>query len=163
MGLEKAVFCRICGQKYFPVSLPFHQKVCIRMFQLTHRDCPCCKRAVFNSEWRDHVELCKKMPKKQLMGPGMSVVHTIQSIEKGLLDKFGDAQGRHACMVCGRKFTMDRIQTHENVCKRRLLVNKTIVMGGASAGIESDPSQSVDSRPKPKMMTLSDFDRPRSK
>ena len=85
----------------------------------------------------------------------MSVVHTIQSIEKGLSAKFGDAQGRHACMVCGRKFTVDRINTHENVCRRRL-ANKTV-------SLSEDPSHSVDERPKAKMMTLADMNRPKSK
>eukprot|EP00347_Sterkiella_histriomuscorum_P017381 403349603 len=159
MGLEKAVFCRICGQKYFPVSLPFHQKVCIQIFELTHKDCPICKRAIYNCDWRDHVEMCKKMPKNhKYQGQGLSVVHTIQSIQKGISDKFGDAQGRHACMVCGRKFTIDRIQTHENVCNRRL-ANKSL----SQSDYSTDISQSVDGREKPKMMTLNDFNRPKSK
>ena len=64
MGLEKAVFCKICGQKYFPVSLPFHLKVCVKVYKLTHSDCPHCKRAIFNCDWNDHVNLCKKMPPK---------------------------------------------------------------------------------------------------
>jgi hypothetical protein len=90
----------------------------------------------------------------------MSVVNTIQSMEKGSygFGVMGDAQGRHVCMVCGRKFTGDRISTHENVCRRRL-ANGTISLASAS-----DDSHSVDpSIKKPKMMTLSNVGRPKSK
>jgi hypothetical protein len=59
-------------------------------------------------------------------------------------------------MVCGRKFTIDRISTHENVCRRRL--------ANGSIKLESDPSHSVDPREKkPQMMTLNDLGRPKSK
>ena len=58
--------------------------MCIKIFQLTHKDCPICKRAIFNSDWHDHVDMCKKMPKGNRSNGGMSVIHTIQSIEKGV-------------------------------------------------------------------------------
>ena len=114
MGLEKCVFCRICGGKYFPVSLPFHQRVCVKLYQLTHTDCPICKRAVFNVDWNDHVTLCKKI--KGNRPGGLSVIQTIGTMGQGQ----PDAMGRHPCQVCGRKFTLDRVSTHENVCRRRL-------------------------------------------
>lgn len=116
MGLENAVFCRICGNKYFPVSLPFHLKVCTYLFKLTHTDCPLCKRAVFNTDLQSHIEICKKNPNK-VNASSSSVVATLNSVSK--IMGATDAQGRHPCMICGRMFTQDRIHTHEVVCARR--------------------------------------------
>ena len=89
----------------------------------------------------------------------MSVINTISSIQNGINGMMGDAQGRHACMICQRKFTIDRIHTHENVCRRRF-ANKTISLADPN---ETSGSHSVDPSQKPKMMTLSDFNRPKSK
>lgn len=102
--------------------------------------------------------MCKKLPNRQ-NGKGYSVVHTIQSIEKGISGMTGDAQGRHACMICQRKFTIDRIHTHENVCRRRF-ANKTITLADPNT---SSGAHSVDPSQKPKTMTLSDLNRPKSK
>ncbi|TNV80169.1 hypothetical protein FGO68_gene13586 [Halteria grandinella] len=162
MGLEKCVFCRICGQKYFPVSLPFHQRVCIKVFQLTHSDCPICKRAVFNCDWSDHVDLCRKIGGKPTAA-GMSVIATLQSVEAGLARMgglgAGDSQGRHPCQVCGRKFTLDRISTHENVCRRRLAA------GAIQTKADQDAAQSMAPPIKKgaNVMTLSSMNRPKSK
>ncbi|CDW86596.1 UNKNOWN [Stylonychia lemnae] len=102
--------------------------------------------------------MCKKLPKGTKFQTGLSVIHTIQSIENGINQQFGDAQGRHACMVCGRKFTIDRINTHENVCRRRQASGSL-----SQSDMAYDPSHSIDPSSKPKMMTLNDFNRPKSK
>jgi hypothetical protein len=62
--------------------------------------------------------------------------------------KYGitDSQGRHACIVCGRKFTGDRISRHENICMRR--------SDGGAKPVSSVSSKSVGK----KQMTLSDLD-----
>ncbi len=49
-------------------------------------------------------------------GAARSVMGTLNSIGYG--GPSGD--GRYGCQVCGRKFTLDRVSTHENVCRRRL-------------------------------------------
>ena len=155
MGIEKAVFCRICGHKYFPVSLPFHQRVCVKIFSLTHTDCTYCKRAVHNTDWTEHVHLCKKLPQKGT-GAGKSVIATLASIGYGIGG--ADSNGRHACQVCGRKFTLDRVSTHENVCRRRLAAG-TIQIGGS---VTSD-SHSVAPKKGAKVVTLTGMSRPKSK
>ena len=69
-----------------------------------------------------------------------------------------DSQGRHPCLVCGRKFTLDRISTHENVCRRRLAA------GAISVKTEEPSSQSLAPNKKgATVMTLASMNRPKSK
>ena len=140
MGIEKAVNCPICGQKYFPISLTFHLRVCTHIFKVTHTDCTYCKRAVYNPDWHDHVALCKKIAPGKHGAGGRSVLATLSSVGYG----GANMDGRHPCQVCGRKFTLDRVSTHENVCRRRL----------ASGTIKVEDSAHSVAPPKKGIMTL---------
>eukprot|EP00743_Colponemidia_sp_Colp-15_P005445 GILK01005854.1.p1 GENE.GILK01005854.1~~GILK01005854.1.p1 ORF type:complete len:632 (-),score=100.75 GILK01005854.1:118-1968(-) len=136
MAHMRAVLCNICGGKYFPASLPIHQKACKKKFDLSHVDCTHCGRPISNDQWSQHIEVCKTLPgMKKTIKPTKAPVNTLSALAQGAADGT-DAQGRFACVICNRKFTRDRINNHETICRKRAAV-EAITSGKAVGGLAS--------------------------
>ena len=101
---KRAIPCEICGQNFFPSSLPFHQKQCAVKQQFIEVPCPHCDIAVPNYQLNHHIAReCKKPSSK--FNP---------------LPVSGD--GRFPCSVCGRRFAGgDRLVKHQKICRKNSL------------------------------------------
>ena len=97
---SRSVACELCGQQFFPSSLPFHIKQCVVKQQFVEVPCPHCDTAVLNCELDNHVKrLCP------LRGKPVVASHTTVG-------------GHKPCAVCGRKFASDRLVKHQVICRR---------------------------------------------
>ena len=98
---KRAIPCEICGQNFFPSSLPFHKKQCAVKQRFVEVPCPFCDLPIQNYLLNEHIAReCKKPSRKQLVQPMIS-------------------DGRFPCSVCGRRFAGgDRLVKHQKICRR---------------------------------------------
>eukprot|EP00959_Pyramimonas_sp_CCMP1952_P075489 1577756-Pyramimonas_sp.AAC.1 len=57
----RAESCEMCGERFFPSSLKFHQKVCAKKHMTTELPCPYCDRTFWRIELQAHVQKCGKL------------------------------------------------------------------------------------------------------
>ncbi|CEM35957.1 unnamed protein product [Vitrella brassicaformis CCMP3155] len=108
----------MCGGKFFPKSLPFHQKSCAKKSALVELPCPHCDLPVPKSELNAHIAKCPKAPKMPkpkggAKGAGRGAEPQLEEI--GLAP---NADGLIPCQVCGRTFLPDRIAKHQGICRK---------------------------------------------
>eukprot|EP00742_Colponemidia_sp_Colp-10_P030026 GILJ01038437.1.p1 GENE.GILJ01038437.1~~GILJ01038437.1.p1 ORF type:complete len:205 (-),score=29.27 GILJ01038437.1:189-803(-) len=72
---------------------------------------------------------------KKTIKPAKAPVNTLSALAQGAADGT-DSQGRFACVICSRKFTRDRINNHETICRKRAAV-EAITSGKAIGGLAS--------------------------
>ncbi|EPR61262.1 hypothetical protein TGGT1_313665 [Toxoplasma gondii GT1] len=117
---QRAVVCTMCGGKFFPASLSFHQKACAKKQSYALLPCSYCDTEIPKPDLDRHMkEACAKAPKQpKSAGKGEGDWH----IEgdggriKGLSELLDD-QGRMQCVVCHRWFLQDRIGKHQSICR----------------------------------------------
>ena len=101
---RRAISCDLCGQQFFPSSLPFHMKQCLVKQQFVEVPCPYCDQAVRNSEMDRHLAKgCNKVG---------------SSSSKPQRPVSGGQVGMRPCAVCGRRFAVDRLLKHQTICRR---------------------------------------------
>ena len=101
---KRAIPCEICGQNFFPSSLPFHQKQCAVKQQFIEVPCPHCDLPVQNYLLNQHMARECKKP-------------STRAVPQQVI---GD--GRFPCSVCGRKFAGgDRLVKHQKICRKNSL------------------------------------------
>ena len=101
---KRAIPCDICGQNFFPSSLPFHQKQCAVKQQFVEVPCPFCDIPIQNCQLNYHIAReCKKPSTTR------SVAHPTGIV----------SDGRFPCSVCGRRFAGgDRLVKHQKICRK---------------------------------------------
>lgn len=117
----------MCGGKFFPASLAFHQKACAKKQNFVLLPCPYCDVEVPKPELNTHIATaCKKAPKNvQTSKEGVAGRRGSASIpsaesnaaapqESGIFDE----AGRMCCPVCNRWFNQDRIGKHQAICRK---------------------------------------------
>jgi hypothetical protein len=98
---RRAVACDLCGQQFFPSSLPFHMKSCVVKQQYVEVPCPNCDEPFRQYELQSHMlKGCKKKNSRLLRDSPPLV------------------GGMSMCAVCGRKFAPDRLLKHQTICRR---------------------------------------------
>jgi hypothetical protein len=103
---RRAVACELCGQQFFPSSLPFHMKACVVKQQFVEVPCPNCDEPFRQCELQNHIQRdCKRRTKRK---------PTTNSLPSSS-PTFG---GLTMCAVCGRKFAADRLVKHQAICRR---------------------------------------------
>ena len=96
---KRAITCELCGQQFFPSSLPFHLKSCVVKQQYVEVPCPHCDEPFRQCELQHHIlKDCRK---------------------KGKLSKSTNMPNE--CAVCGRRFAADRLVKHQAICRRNSL------------------------------------------
>ncbi|CBZ55270.1 hypothetical protein NCLIV_056940 [Neospora caninum Liverpool] len=118
---QRAVVCTMCGGKFFPASLGFHQKACEKKQSRVLLPCPYCDKEVPKPDLDWHMkEACKKAPNHANSAAGSVAEdrHTGVGADslKGLRELVDD-QGRMECAVCHRWFLQDRIGKHQSICR----------------------------------------------
>ncbi|KAK3273896.1 hypothetical protein CYMTET_17883 [Cymbomonas tetramitiformis] len=121
---SRAVTCVMCGAKFFPSSLKFHQKECAR--KTAHMELPCsfCDQP-FRHELEEHMLKCPNSPKGgtrragQKAGNKGGTAHVRQPVgrDPGPIASQPSKDGRFACAVCGRFFAADRVAKHQGICR----------------------------------------------
>ena len=100
---SRAVGCELCGQLFFPSSLPFHMKQCQIKQAFVEVPCPHCDKGVRNQDLVRHIEReCRS-----------SRVQAPPSLPS-------------CCAVCGRRFAGDRLLKHQVICRRNNAVVKSV-------------------------------------
>eukprot|EP00854_Cymbomonas_tetramitiformis_P003808 gene3808-biopygen3750 len=120
---SRAVTCVMCGAKFFPSSLKFHQKECAR--KTAHMELPCsfCDQPFLRHELEEHMLKCPNSPKGgtrragQKAGNKGGTAHVRQPVgrDPGPIASQPSKDGRFACAVCGRFFAADRVAKHQGV------------------------------------------------
>lgn len=114
---QRAVVCTMCGGKFFPASLAFHQKACAAKQASVMLPCPYCDEEVPKLQLDKHIKSsCKKSPKPAKKAAAGSVPSGGEDAFRSINDVIDD-QGRMQCAVCGRWFLQDRIGKHQNICR----------------------------------------------
>ncbi|PFH34312.1 hypothetical protein BESB_074640 [Besnoitia besnoiti] len=115
---QRAIVCTMCGGKFFPASLGFHQKVCAKKQGYILLPCPYCSEEVPKPELDEHMKkTCKKAPKQQKKNAGTAGENRFVGGAVKDLSELLDDQGRMQCSVCQRWFLQDRIGKHQNICR----------------------------------------------
>ncbi|PHJ22990.1 hypothetical protein CSUI_003159 [Cystoisospora suis] len=114
---QRAVVCTMCGGKFFPASLAFHQKACAAKQASVMLPCPYCDEEVPKPQLDQHIKTsCKKSPKPRKKSAMSSGPLSGEDTCTGINDVIDD-QGRMQCAVCGRWFLQDRIGKHQSICR----------------------------------------------
>ena len=116
---KRAVQCELCGQQFFPSSLPFHMKSCVVKQQFVEVPCPHCDEAVRQCDLSHHISKecrVRKTGSKPSIAPARG--------------------GGHACAICGRKFAADRLVKHQAICRRNSSEIKPTIMRNIPAAVE---------------------------
>lgn len=100
---RRAIPCELCGQNFFPSSLPFHKKQCEVKQRFVEVPCPDCDEAVRNCDLNQH--MAKECRFASRRGHGSVPVNATLG---GVLP----------CSVCGRKFSSDRLLKHQVICRK---------------------------------------------
>eukprot|EP00929_Paragymnodinium_shiwhaense_P085233 TRINITY_DN4566_c0_g1_i2.p1 TRINITY_DN4566_c0_g1~~TRINITY_DN4566_c0_g1_i2.p1 ORF type:complete len:479 (+),score=89.12 TRINITY_DN4566_c0_g1_i2:205-1641(+) len=144
----RAVACPLCNEKFFPASLPFHQKQCEKRRAKRIVECPYCKIEVVQLQLAEHVKKCPKGRGRQVGGGstqrgGGSHGSTAggrrgQSVEPnnygpGNFEPDVMDDGRMRCIYCGRYFTDDRIDKHQGICGK--------LKSARPVGVDGQPTQ----------------------
>lgn len=144
----RAVPCPLCNEKFFPASLPFHQKQCEKRMAKRVVPCPYCKTEVRQLDLPNHVQICPK-------AKGGSKTQTSRSSSRGPAETgghggdggsarcAGSAQfephmtedGRMRCIYCGRYFLQDRIDKHQTICGN--------LKSARPKGVDGNPTQTT--------------------
>ncbi|KEP66008.1 UNVERIFIED_CONTAM: hypothetical protein HHA_313665 [Hammondia hammondi] len=110
----------MCGGKFFPASLSFHQKACAKKQSYALLPCSYCDNEIPKPDLDRHMkEACAKapkQPKKAAKGEGDWRIEDDGGSLKGLSELLDD-QGRMQCVVCHRWFLQDRIGKHQSICR----------------------------------------------
>lgn len=121
----RAVSCPLCNEKFFPSSLPFHQKQCERRRATRVVNCPYCSIEVVQLDLPKHIEKCPKGVRKPGTGHGSGPgghgaghgSHEARgSAAAGQFDPEVLSDGRMRCVYCGRCFNPERIEKHQSIC-----------------------------------------------
>eukprot|EP00930_Biecheleria_cincta_P085767 TRINITY_DN75133_c0_g1_i1.p1 TRINITY_DN75133_c0_g1~~TRINITY_DN75133_c0_g1_i1.p1 ORF type:complete len:481 (-),score=80.96 TRINITY_DN75133_c0_g1_i1:47-1489(-) len=149
----RAVPCPLCNEKFFPASLPFHQKQCEKRMSKRVVPCPYCKTEIKQIDLPNHVQVCPK-------AKGGSRTQTSRAASGGPESRgrgggggggasqppersAGPAQfephmtedGRMRCVYCGRYFTQDRIDKHQGICGN--------LKNARPKGVDGQPTQTA--------------------
>lgn len=114
---RRAVSCPLCNEKFFPASLPFHQKQCAKKRAQRVVPCPYCGTQVTQLDLAEHVKVCPKGAGRAGGGKGSGRAASSSAdagpthYEPQVLD-----DGRMGCVYCGRFFAPDRIDKHQEIC-----------------------------------------------
>lgn len=122
----------MCNEKFFPASLPFHLKQCEKRRAARIVPCPYCKTDVIQLDLPDHIKRCPKGAGARTASSGGSGQQKASSMPHGSGNggasccEAGAANGqfepevlddgRMRCVYCGRFFTPDRIDHHQDIC-----------------------------------------------
>lgn len=101
---RRALPCDICGQQFFPSSLPFHMKQCLVKQKFVEVPCQFCDQAVRNCDMDRHLA----------KGCGSKIAQS----RVARPDSAGSVAGIRPCAVCGRRFASDRLVKHQTICRK---------------------------------------------
>lgn len=148
---KRAVPCPLCNEKFFPASLPFHQKQCEKRRATRVVPCPYCGVEVTQLALPEHIKTCpkgggKKRASDRSPAPSQSSAHGSaprperERIEASLpCEPQFEAQvlddGRMGCMYCGRFFNPDRIDKHQEICSK--------LKNARPKGVDGQPTQTA--------------------
>lgn len=129
---SRAVSCPLCNEKFFPASLPFHQKQCEQRRATRRVNCPYCSVEVTQLDLPKHIERCPKGAARRQQGRGGGGKDETRSGGGGGGGRpqtsagppGGDGQfdaevlddGRMRCIYCGRYFNPERLDKHQQIC-----------------------------------------------
>lgn len=125
---SRAVSCPLCNEKFFPKSLPFHQKQCQKRRGERIVPCPYCSTEVTQLELPNHIQSCPRASKnsqgRQRNGGPSDAGHHGGGGGAPISRDMGPTQfepdvaedGRMRCLYCGRYFNPDRIDKHQSIC-----------------------------------------------
>jgi len=169
MPIKNTVICNMCGGKFFPSSLTFHQKACSKKQATLEIPCAYCDQLFRRDDMEHHLR--KNCPERRSVmlknkkvehsmspsnsdgqlrqgfggscgggsgggqikvaaGSGAKAVsammaprkqaqqQALQAYESGMGTAAPDAEGRVGCACCGRKFSADRLGTHQRICRK---------------------------------------------
>eukprot|EP00928_Gymnodinium_smaydae_P001131 TRINITY_DN10410_c0_g2_i2.p1 TRINITY_DN10410_c0_g2~~TRINITY_DN10410_c0_g2_i2.p1 ORF type:complete len:545 (-),score=114.06 TRINITY_DN10410_c0_g2_i2:109-1743(-) len=147
----RAVSCPLCNEKFFPASLPFHQKQCEKRRAKRRVNCPYCKIEVSQKDLPDHIKVCPKgaaaaasSGRDRSRGPsgggdggggGGGAAHSSCQGPAGQANFDAEVleDGRMRCIYCGRYFGPDRIDKHQEICGK--------LKNARPAGVDGQPTQ----------------------
>jgi len=145
----RAVPCPLCHEKFFPKSLPFHQKQCEKRRAAQRVNCPYCSIEVSALELPSHISVCPRgQPKRPGQGGGQGggqaggkgggkggggSYEEDRSLGDGQFDPDVLEDGRMRCIYCGRYFSSDRIDKHQGICGK--------LKSARPKGVDGEPTQ----------------------
>jgi len=138
---RRAVSCPLCNEKFFPASLPFHQKQCEKRRAEREVPCPYCGKHVIQLDLPKHVKTCPKGAGrgKAKAAPAPGAQSTLrpeqvdgQAGDGGFVPQVTD-DGRMSCMFCGRFFGPERICAHQEICGK--------LKSARPVGLDGKPTQ----------------------
>mmetsp|Transcript_60394 Transcript_60394/g.168752 ORF Transcript_60394/g.168752 Transcript_60394/m.168752 type:complete len:521 (-) Transcript_60394:98-1660(-) len=138
---QRAVSCPLCNEKFFPASLPFHQKQCERRRATRIVNCPYCSIEVSQLKLPDHIKCCPKSAggKQRSKGADGGGAGRAEgpSEDRNMGPANFDADvmddGRMRCVYCGRYFAPDRIEKHQSICGK--------LKSARPVGVDGQPTQ----------------------
>lgn len=141
---NRAVPCPLCNEKFFPASLPFHQRQCQKRRGARVVNCPYCNVEVSQLALPDHIKQCPKgaggrdrsrPPRGGDGGGGGGAAAAPPSRDLGPANFDPEVldDGRMRCVYCGRYFNSDRIDKHQSICGK--------LKSARPVGVDGEPTQ----------------------
>ena len=62
---RNAIACSICGKMFFPASLKFHEKACIKAAAFIEIPCSHCDQPFLRRDLNAHQRKCKSRPRRE--------------------------------------------------------------------------------------------------
>lgn len=124
MPPPRAIICETCGGKFLKSGYAQHIKKCAGNRALSHTKCPVCRLPISNDAYSAHVAECDNpAPRPRGKRPKKGAGGETKSSKDVVFTEFPDdpeavTDGRRPCVVCGRKFIIDRLAKHQTVCKK---------------------------------------------